>query len=618
MSRWFDPTAPLPPDASVAPVRHIYRRILTYTMEFRRGVGLSILLAMGSSLFITLQPWPIKFLIDGVLATDRLHIAGLGTVISDTHGEKITTAAELAGVYFVIVLAGVLMNAGSFYVIARTALLMIHTLRSRIVGHLRSLSLRYHANQSIGDSIWRSINDARSIQEVMIYGIQTWATLIFRLALMVVLMSFVDPLLTLIALWVLPPLFVSIHLLTGRIQVASQQSREHMSRLTSLIEQTLGAIRAVQVFGREGREQERFDTTSLNFVRAQLRFRLAEQFLNVATVAITGLGTTAVLLFAAYRYVNGHVTIGDIWIFITYMQGIYQMMNQIMFVYGPFQDAVVGVGRAFEVLDERSDITEAPDAIDKPSFDEAIRFGHVRFAYESGRPVLEEIDIVIRKGDKIAIVGETGSGKTTILNLIPRLYDVTEGAIEIDGADVRSLKVVALRDLVSMVPQEPLLFSATVRENILYGRLDASADEVQAAARAARADGFIQDLPAKYETEVGERGVKLSVGQQQRISIARAFLKDAPILLLDEPTSALDLRTEADFLEGLADLMAGRTVFIVAHRLSTIRNVDRIYFLEHGRIAESGSHEELMATRGQYYQLFMSQFGSGATEPAVV
>ena len=390
-----------------------------------------------------------------------------------------------------------------------------------------------------------------------------------------------------------------------------------MSRLTSLIEQTLGAIRAVQVFGREGTEQERFQGTSLNFVRAQLRFRLAEQFLNVTTVVITGVGTAAVILVATWRVVDGPLTIGALWVFVAYMQSIYQMMNQIMFVYGPMQDAVVGVGRAFEVLDETSDIEEAPDAFARPAFERLVRFREVHFAYEPDRPVLRKFDFEVRKGEKIAIVGETGSGKTTILNLIPRLYDATGGAVEIDGVDVRRLKIASLRDHVSMVPQEPLLFSTTVRENILYGRLDARADDVEAAARAARADDFVQDLPAKYETEVGERGVKLSTGQQQRISIARAFLKDAPILLLDEPTSALDLQTEADFLEGLADLMAGRTVFIVAHRLSTIRNVDRIYFLENGTISEHGTHDELMAAQGRYYRLFMSQFSTGAPLPAV-
>jgi ABC-type multidrug transport system fused ATPase/permease subunit len=390
-----------------------------------------------------------------------------------------------------------------------------------------------------------------------------------------------------------------------------------MSRLTSLIEQTMGAIRAVQVFGREGMEQRRFEGTSMNFVQAQLKFRVSEQILNVATVAITGLGTAGVLFFASQRVVDGDLTVGSVWVFVSYMQALYQMMNEIMFVYGPFQDAIVGVGRAFQVLDEVSDIKEDPDAQEKDDFRESVRFRDVNLEYEPGHPVLRGVDVEVRKGEKVAIVGETGSGKTTILNLIPRLYDATGGSIEIDGVDVRRLKIVALRDLISMVPQEPLLFAATVRENILYGRLDASEDDVQTAARAARAEGFIHELSAKYETPVGERGVKLSIGQQQRISIARAFLKDAPILLLDEPTSALDLRTEADFLEGLADLMKGRTVFIVAHRLSTIRTVDRIYFLEDGVIAESGSHDQLMASRGRYYDLFMQQFGSGATEHAI-
>jgi ATP-binding cassette, subfamily B, bacterial len=616
MSRWFDPTAPLPPEARVAPVRNVYRRIVAYMGEFRGSIGLGALLTMLSSLFITLQPWPIKFLIDGVLAGDRLDLGPLGTVVSTTDGERLRVAVALAGAYFLLTVVGVLFNAAGFYVIARTALLMIHGLRSRLIGHLRSLSLRFHANQSVGDTIWRAINDARSIQEVMIFGIRTWGVLAFRLTLMIVLMALLDPLLTVVSLVALPPLFFTIHRLTGRIQRTSQESREHMSRLTSLISQTMGAIRAVQVFGREGTEQRRFEQTSLNFVRAQLRFRVSEQILNVATVVITGIATATVLLVASDRVLAGVLTVGSLWIFVSYMQSLYQMMNEIMFVYGPFQDAVVGVGRVFQALDEEADIVEAPDAVTKPSFDRAIRFRDVTFAYEPGRPVLRGIDFEVGKGETVAIVGETGSGKTTLLNVIPRLYDATGGAVEIDGVDVRRLTLASLRDLVSMVPQEPLLFSATVRENILYGRLDATPEEVEAAARHARADGFIQALPAKYETEVGERGVKLSTGQQQRIAIARAFLKDAPILLLDEPTSALDLRTEADFLDGLNALMAGRTVLIVAHRLSTIRGADRIYLIAGGTIAEQGSHDELIARRGRYYALYMTQFGAAAEEAA--
>ena len=618
MSRWFDPSAPLPPSAVAPPVTHVYRRILAFMWGFRRGIAAGSVWAMISSLFIVLQPWPIKFLIDGVLVDSSLNLGPLGRVVSETDDERLLIAAALAAAYLIITVVGVLCNAASFYVIARTALYMIHTLRSQLVGHMRSLSLSFHTTQSVGDTIWRAINDARSIQEVMIFGFRTWAVVVFRLSLMVALMLLLDPLLTLVSLAVLPLLFFTIHRLTGRIQRTSQESREHMSRLTSLIEQSMGAIRAVQVFGREGMEQQRFEGTSLNFVHAQLKFRFSEQVLNVATVAITGLGTAAVLLFAADQVISGALTVGSVWVFVSYMQSLYQMMNEIMFVYGPFQDAVVGVGRAFQVLDQTPDIKESPNAIAKGSFEDAVRFRDVRLEYEAGRPVLRGLNFAVRKGEKVAIVGETGSGKTTILNLIPRLYDVTDGSVEIDGLDVQELKIASLRDLISMVPQEPLLFSATVRENILYGRLDATPEDVETAARAARAHGFVQELSARYETEVGERGVKLSVGQQQRISIARAFLKDAPILLLDEPTSALDLRTEADFLEGLSDLMSGRTVFIVAHRLSTIRNVDRIYFLEDGVIAEQGPHEELMALRGRYYDLFMRQFGSGAVEPAVV
>ena len=452
----------------------------------------------------------------------------------------------------------------------------------------------------------------------MIFGFRTWAVLVFRLMIMVVFMLLLDPLLTLVSLAVLPLLFFTIHRLTGRIQRTSQESREHMSRLTSHIEQTMGAIRAVQVFGREGMEQQRFEDTSLNFVHAQLKFRLSEQVLNVATVAITGLGTAVVLFVAAERVIDGALTVGSLWVFVSYMQALYQMMNEIMFVYGPFQDAVVGVGRAFQVLDRRpTSRNRRTRSASRRSTSRSASVTSVCTTTADARS-LRGVGLRSAEGEKVAIVGETGSGKTTILNLIPRLYDATEGAVEIDGVDVRELKlVVAARPRQHGAAGAAAVLRDRPREHPLRPAGCRPTDEVEAAATAARAHDFVQELPAKYETEVGERGVKLSIGQQQRISIARAFLKDAPILLLDEPTSALDLRTEADFLDGLDDLMAGRTVLIVAHRLSTIRNVDRIYFLEAGRYRRAGTHEELMQQRGRYFELFMKQFGS-AGEPATV
>jgi ABC-type multidrug transport system fused ATPase/permease subunit len=547
-----------------------------------------------------LLPFPVKLLIDGVLIDDHLDLGPLGTITTATSDQKLWAGAGLAGAYVVLSVLQVAANGASFYVIARTALLMIHTLRSRMVTHLRTLSLQYFANTSVGELIFRAINDARAIQEVMIFGFSTWVSLAFRILLMAVFMALLDPLLTVIALLVVPALALTIRVLARRIQIASQASREHMGDLTSHIEQTMGAIRAVQVFGDEAHERDRLETISLRFVRAQLRFRVSEQLLNVATVSITGVVTAVVLWAASRRVVDGTVTVGSLWVFVTYMQAIYQLMNQIMFVFGPFQDAVVGVGRAFQVLDTQPDIAERPDAFALPPFRTEVRLARACLVHEGGRVALDDVEVVVRRGEKVALVGETGSGKTSVLNLIPRLYDVTGGAVTVDDIDVRDVTLASLRSQVSVVSQEPLLFSSSIRDNIRYGRLSASDGEVEAAARAARAHDFVCDLPDGYDTSVGERGVKLSVGQQQRISIARAFLKDAPLLLLDEPTSALDANTEADFLVSLEALMDGRTVIIVAHRLSTIRTVDRIYVLDRGRVVESGTHAELYVAGGAY------------------
>ena len=608
MSQWFDPSTPLDEHESEPPVAHIYRRIAVFMWDFRRDLGIAIALALVTSLAFSLLPWPIRYLIDGVLLGDELQLGPLGSFANETDADKVRLGFFLALAYFVLQMIAALASAASFYFFARTALFMIHTIRGAMLRQLRTLSLGFHATKSTGDMIFRAMNDARSIQEVMIFGVQAWILPIFQVTFMIVLMLILDWVLTIAALITSPLLVITIRRLTSKIQSASQESRGHLSRLTALIEQTLNSIRAVQVFGTEGDEADRFDGTSQNFIGAQLRFRMVEQSLSVGTMAITGLGTALVLYVASNRVVSGMVTIGALWIFINYMQRIYDVLQQNMNLFGVLQDSIVGVGRAFQILDAKPSIVDQPDAIELTGIDTAIEFDGVALAYDDAEPVLQDLSLTIGKGEQIALVGATGSGKTSILTLIPRLYDVSAGKILVDGQDLREVQLTSLRNQVSLVPQEALLFSTTIKENILYGRRAASDEEVEAAARAARAHEFIMAMPDGYETEVGDRGAKLSIGQQQRIAIARAFLKDAPILLLDEPTSALDLQTESEFLDGLDRLMDGRTVVIVAHRLSTVRHVDRIYVLDAGHVVEVGNHEALMAAEGRYHQLYTSQF----------
>ena len=609
MNQWFDPARGLTEAEAAPPVQDIYRRIWRFMGEFRTGLAIAIGLAFLTSLAFSLLPWPISYLIDGVLLSDRLELGPLGTYESATDGDKIRLGLILAATYLALQLVAALAASASFYFFARTALFMIHTLRGRMMAHLRTLSLGFHATKSTGDMIFRAMTDARAIQEVMIFGVQAWILPAFQVTLMVVLMLALDWVLTIAALIVSPLLVLTIRRLTARIQKASQESRGHLSRLTALIEQTMNSIRAVQVFGSEGDEANRFDGTSRNFIAAQLRFRMAEQALSVGTMAITGLGTALVLFTAANRVISGAVTVGALWIFITYMQRIYDVLQQNMNLFGMLQDSVVGVGRAFQILDTPPAITDRSGAVAIDGIEHGITFDDVQLTYDpAAGPVLRAVTLAVDRGEKIALVGATGSGKTSILNLIPRLYEASEGTVRIDGHDVRHLQLASLREQVSLVPQEALLFSTTIAENIGYGRRGATQAEIQAAAKAARAHEFIEALPDGYETEVGDRGARLSIGQQQRLAIARAFLKDAPILLLDEPTSALDLQTEAEFLDGLGDLMEDRTVVIVAHRLSTIRHVDRIYVLEAGRVIETGGHDELLEACGAYHRLYASQF----------
>jgi subfamily B ATP-binding cassette protein MsbA len=301
---------------------------------------------------------------------------------------------------------------------------------------------------------------------------------------------------------------------------------------------------------------------------------------------------------------DGAVSVGALWIFLSYMQRIYELLQRNLATFGMLQDSVVGVGRAFEILDTPPAISDRPGAAHLARFSGGLELDGVSLAYGEGtEPVLADVSLIVPQGATVALVGPTGAGKTSVLNVIPRLYDVSGGAVGVAGHDVRDVTLASLRDLISVVPQEPLLFAGSVEQNIRYGRLDATEAEVVEAARRARAHDFIEALPDGYTTEVGDRGGRLSLGQQQRIALARAFLKDAPILLLDEPTAALDVGTEAELIAGMQTLMEGRTVVIVAHRLSTIRHADRIHVIESGEVIETGNHDEMVAAGGAYARL---------------
>lgn len=598
-------------EAAPSAYPHLYRRIGRFMLGFAPSLGVAIGLALITSLAFALLPWPIRYLIDGVLLSEQLDLGPLGVHPTDTPEAKVRLGLGLAGAYLALQVVAAVTASASFYAFARTALLMIHTLRGRMLTHLRSLSLSYHTTTSTGDMIYRAMNDARAIQEVMIFGVQAWILPLFQLTVMVILMIALDWVLAVAALILAPVLVVTVRALTGRIQRASHASRTHLGQLTSIIEQTLGSIRAVQVFGVEGDEAGRFDDTSHRFMGAQLRFRMAEQTLSVTTMALTGLGTALVLYVATNRVIDGVITVGAVWIFLAYMQRIYEVLQQNMNLFGLLQDALVGVGRAFQVLDTPPTIIDRPGASRARPLTRALALDAVSLRYPGAdRDALHQVSLTVNRGERVALVGATGSGKTSVLNLIPRLHDPTGGAVRLDGVDLRDLQLTSVRDQISLVPQEALLFSTTVKENILYGRRRATDDEVEGAARAAQAHEFITDLPQGYDTEIGDRGSALSVGQQQRLALARAFLKNAPILLLDEPTSALDLATEADLIRGLDALMADRTVVIVAHRLSTIRSVDRIYVLDQGRVVEHGTHDELVGSGGHYHRLHQHQLAT--------
>jgi ATP-binding cassette, subfamily B, bacterial len=556
------------------------------------------------------KPWPLKVVVDNVLGGHPLAwplVGGLGR-----WGLLAAACLGLVGVYALLGALSVTSNFTTIGVGQR----LVNDFRAELFAHLQRLSLAFHSRREVGDLLYRLTADTFAIQTLTMNGFFPLVTSGVLLAGMLVVMLRLDWVLTLWALAVIPGLLGAILGMSRRITALATDARVKESALWALAQRTIGAIRVVQAFTTEDEEQRRFTGTSRASLDASLRLYTFQTVYGAGVNVLIAAGTAGVLWVGATHVMRGTLTIGDVLVFTSYLASLYAPINTLTQTYGLVQGARVGAERVFEILETAPDLTDGSRDLRREGVRGEVAFEGVEFAYEPGRPVLRGIDFHAAAGQVVAIVGATGAGKTTLVGLVPRFYDPTAGRVLLDGVDVREYRLRALRRQVAMVLQPALVFPTSVRENIAYGRPDAPPGAIAEAAHLAQLDGFLARLPAGLDTPVGEGGATLSAGEQLRITIARAILRDAPILILDEPTAALDAATEALVMEGLARLMAGRTTFVIAHRLSTVRRADVILVIDDGRIVERGRFAELVARGGWFARLHRSQFG-GEDERAV-
>lgn len=579
-------------------------RCLTYLRGVRLQVAGGILLLLLAAMMEIALPWPVKWLVDSVFGSQPLpaFLAGFGAA-----GSPLVAALSIAVIMVVLGVAHKTLTLLSQVWMIHAGNRMVRELRVQALDRLHRLPLAYHDHAKVGDLLYRAAYDSYALQSLLSgVAVPIFSGLCVAVGVVVVMLR-LDVTLTIITAATAPLLWLNIKSHQRRIASRAKRFHESESALAANLQESLTSIRVIQAFTMEASGHRRFSRQAETSARENLRKSAAELGFSWTIGVIMALGTAAVVWVGARAVLAGQLHPGDVLVFLAYLGTLYQPLNAFSQGAGVFHSASVQISRVFEILDEPATIADAPGALAPDSIRGEIEFDRVSFAYETNRPALDNVSFRVESGQVLALVGRTGSGKSTAASLLLRFYDPDRGTVRIDGHDLRHLSLAWLRSRVSIVFQEPFLFSATIRENIAAGKPDASDEEIQLAARRAQADEFITDLPLGYQTLLGERGVNLSGGQRQRISIARAFLKDAPILILDEPTSALDAATERELLGALEELMAGRTTIIIAHRLSTIRRADRIGVFESGRMVEFGTRAELMARGGVFRDLATSQ-----------
>jgi len=563
--------------------------------------------ALGQVLFISalelLKPWPLKIIIDNVLSGKPLP---WGPAVGwSPHRLLLFSCIGLVIVYVMLGGLHILNN----YTTIRIGQGMVNDLRRDLYSHLQRLSLSFYHRQQLGDLMYRITADTMGIQTLTMNGLFAILSASVLLGGMLIVMFWVDWYLTLLALAVCPALFCAIALLNKKMSLAATEAHQKGSTVYSVVHRTLSGMRVIQAFTKEEDEGRRFLQASTESLAAELRLYNLQNFYYAVVNLTIAAGTAAILWVGTRHVLAGDLSVGEMIVFTSYLASLYAPINSIFQTYGLVQSAKAGVRRAFEILESEERLPDGSRVFQPLGPRGQISFEDVSFGYDASQPVLKKINLHVAAGKKIAIVGPTGAGKSTLVSLLPRFYDPQSGRVKIDGVDIREFELKSLRQKIAMILQPPLVFPLTIRENIAYGRPDASMEEIVSAAQVAQVHEFVEQLPQKYETVVSEQGSSLSEGQKLRLTIARGVLLNAPILILDEPTSSVDSETEALIMDGLEQLMAGRTTFIIAHRLSTVRQADLILVLRDGHIVEQGTFNELLRRRGPFASLYRTQFG---------
>jgi ATP-binding cassette, subfamily B, bacterial len=564
----------------------LLRRMLREMRPFRLQVAGLFLLSLLATPLALLTPVPLAVTVDVVLGSDRLP-SFLGALTPAAIENSDTALLVAAAVTFVLIaLLTQLQSMATLVLQAYTGERMMLDFRTRLFRHLQRLSLAYHDKRGTTDSTYRIQYDATAIQWMATDTITSFVTSAFTLLAMFYVTARIDWVLALVALAVAPPLLVISLIYRRKLRFQQVRVKRLESGAMSVAQEALGATRLVRAFGAEEHEERRFDSRFRDGMWARIKYAVQSSQWALLVGVTTAIGAATVLLVGALHVRSGQISVGDLVIVMSYMAQLYAPVETLGKKAGEFQVHLTGAERVYSLLDEEPDVSESPGANPLRRALGDVRFERVSFSYDGDRPALRDLSIHVPAGTSVGVVGPTGAGKTTLVNLLNRFYDPTEGRILLDGVDLRDYRVADLRAQFAILLQEPLLFSTSVLENIAYAKQTAGLEEIFEAARAANVHDFIAGLPNGYATEVGERGVRLSGGERQRISLARAFLKDAPILILDEPTSSVDVGTEATIMEAMSRLMKGRTTFMIAHRLGTLDNCDLFVELHEGRLTE--------------------------------